>query len=61
VREPGVELLTAPIKEEFELAVKQFTLMTGEKPSGLTQENMQARIRGRILMEYSNHFGALVM
>jgi len=57
----GVALLTAPIKEEFELAVKQFTLMTGENPSGLTRENMQARIRGRILMEYSNHFGALVI
>lgn len=57
----GVELLIAPIDEEFKLAVKQFELMTGEKPSGLTQENMQARIRGRILMEYSNHFGALVI
>ncbi|HEY5715305.1 MAG TPA: NAD+ synthase [Psychromonas sp.] len=60
-RNLGVKLLTAPIKEEFELAVKQFALMTGEQPSGLTQENMQARIRGRILMEYSNHFGALVI
>lgn len=60
-RNLGVALLTAPIKKEFELAVKQFTLMTGEKPSGLTRENMQARIRGRILMEYSNHFGALVI
>jgi NAD+ synthase (glutamine-hydrolysing) len=60
-RNLGVELLTASIKEEFQLAVKQFTVMTGEKPSALTQENMQARIRGRILMEYSNHFGALVI
>lgn len=57
----GVELLTASIEEEFKLAAKQFESMTGEKPSGLTQENMQARIRGRILMEYSNHFGALVI
>lgn len=60
-RNLGVELLTAPIKDEFELAVKQFALMTGEQASGLTQENMQARIRGRILMEYSNHFGSLVI
>jgi NAD+ synthetase len=57
----GVKLLTAPIKEEFELAVKQFKLMTDEKPSELTRENIQARIRGRKLMEYSNHFGALVI
>ncbi len=60
-RNLDVKLLTAPIKKEFTLAVKQFTLMSGEQPSGLTQENMQARIRGRILMEYSNHFGALVI
>ncbi len=57
----GVKLLYAPIAEEFELAVKRFELMSGEKPSGLTQENIQARIRGRILMEYSNHFAALVI
>jgi len=57
----GVELLTASIAQEFALAVKHFALMTGEKPSRLTQENIQARIRGRILMEYSNHFAALVI
>ncbi len=57
----GVSLLTAPIAEEFELAVKQFQAFTGEHPSGLTKENMQARIRGRILMEFSNHFGDLVI
>ncbi|WP_444997376.1 NAD+ synthase [Aliikangiella sp. IMCC44359] len=57
----GVKLLNASIAEEFELAVKRFEFMTGENPSTLTQENMQARIRGRILMEYSNHFGALVI
>ncbi len=57
----GINLLNASIAEEFEIAVKRFELMSGEKPSGLTQENIQARIRGRILMEYSNHFGALVI
>ena len=57
----GVQLLNAPIKEEFEIAVNRFQQMSGEVPSALTQENMQARIRGRILMEYSNHFGALVI
>lgn len=57
----GIKLLNASIAEEFDLAVKRFELMSGEMPSGLTQENIQARIRGRILMEYSNHFGALVI
>lgn len=41
----GVMLLNAPIAEEFELSVTRFELMSGEKPSGLTQENIQARIR----------------
>ena len=50
----GVKLLNASIAEEFDLSVKRFELMSDEKPSGLTQENIQARIRGRILMEYSN-------
>ncbi|WP_210330440.1 NAD+ synthase [Aliikangiella sp. G2MR2-5] len=57
----GVRLLTAPIGEEYELAVKQFEAMAGEHPSKLTKENIQARIRGRKLMEYSNQFGALVV
>ena len=57
----NINLLTAFIAEEFELSVKRFEKMSGEKPSGLTQENIQARIRGRILMEYSNHYGALVI
>ena len=57
----GVRLLTAPIGEEYELAVKQFEEMAGEHPSKLTKENIQARIRGRKLMEYSNQFGALVV
>lgn len=57
----GVHLLQASIKQEFEVAVSRFRLMTGEVPSGLTKENIQARIRGRILMEYSNHYGALVV
>jgi NAD+ synthetase len=57
----GVKLLTASIAEEFDIAVKRFEAMAGEKPSGLTQENIQARIRGRILMEYSNHYGTLVV
>jgi len=57
----NITLMTASIEEEFELSVKRFEQMSGEKPSGLTQENIQARIRGRILMEHSNHFGTLVI
>ncbi len=32
-----------------------------ETPKGITQENLQARIRGQILMAWSNQFGGLVL
>ena len=38
-----------------------FSAALGVEPSALTQENVQARIRGAILMEFSNHFGHLVL
>lgn len=57
----GIKLHCAPIERQFEQAIKDFTEAFGETPSRLTQENMQARIRGRILMEYSNHHGHLVL
>lgn len=57
----GVKLLYRSIKTEVDEAIKQFEASFGEKPSTVTEENIQARIRGRILMEYSNHFGAIVL
>jgi NAD+ synthase (glutamine-hydrolysing) len=57
----GVRLYHAPIKEEFDLVRAEFETAFGMKPSNLTCENMQARIRGRKLMEYSNHTGDLVL
>lgn len=57
----GVKLLHRQIETEVEEALKQFEISFGEKPSTLTEENIQARIRGRILMEYSNHYSAIVL
>ncbi len=57
----GVSLLQSSIAPAFALAVKEFEAMTGDSPTRLTQENMQARIRGRKLMEYSNHYSAMVV
>ena len=63
----GIKLFNRPIKNDYETSVTMFTSSFSEpsfaflKPSKLTCENMQARIRGRILMEYSNHFGHLVL
>lgn len=57
----GISLIHASIADEFELAVAKFKEVYGMPPSRLTYENMQARIRGRKLMEHSNEFGQLVV
>ncbi len=57
----GVKLYEIPIKDAFDLAVERFTKAYNEEPSKLTRENIQARIRGQILMEYSNHFGSMLL
>jgi len=57
----GVKLFEASIGEEFDLARKRFEVDFGEVPVRLTLENIQARIRGRKLMEVSNQTGALVL
>ncbi|MCS5712461.1 NAD+ synthase [Candidatus Berkiella aquae] len=57
----NVQLFVASIEDEFSLALNQFTKIYGEKPKSLTEQNIQARLRGRFLMEYSNQTGALVL
>lgn len=57
----GIKLINAPIKETFDMEVKEYTRSFGEAPSLLAQENLQARIRGQRLMTYSNSTGAMVV
>ncbi len=57
----GVELFTHEITSIFDPLKAGFGAAFGRTPSQLTQENVQARIRGTILMEFSNHFGHLVL
>ncbi|MBW3607610.1 MAG: NAD+ synthase [Actinobacteria bacterium] len=57
----GVELLTlpiAPMMESFDAALAE--VFAGREPD-LTEENLQARIRGNLLMALSNKFGWLVL
>src|SRR5690606_33015827 len=49
------------IDDEFGLSLSQFEKHFDTPANTLTEQNMQARIRGRILMEYSNQTGALVL
>lgn len=57
----GVELFQVSIDEEFTIALERFKKVFGASPTPITMQNMQARIRGRILMEYSNQTGYLVV
>ncbi|MFI4937626.1 MAG: NAD+ synthase [Candidatus Berkiellales bacterium] len=56
-----VKLFTASIEPEFAFALTQFEQFYREVPSSITSQNIQARLRGRFLMEYSNQTGALVL
>ncbi len=56
-----IEFLTIPIEETFRTSLKMLKPAFGESDPGLAGENLQARIRGNILMSISNKFGAIVL
>ncbi len=57
----GIELLTIPINEAFSTYKKMLRpAFSGRQPDS-TEENLQARIRGNLLMALSNKFGWLVL
>lgn len=60
-RNLGVVLLEHPIASLVAAYSEGFNTCFGQPQSRLTLENLQARIRGTILMEYSNHFGHLLL
>jgi NAD+ synthase (glutamine-hydrolysing) len=57
----GIELRTHPIRELVRLYCAKFLEAMGQELSGVALENLQARIRGTILMEYSNLRGNLLL
>jgi NAD+ synthetase len=57
----GIKLYTHPIRDLVELYCREFESATAVTMEGLSLENLQARIRGTILMEYSNRFGHLLL
>ncbi len=57
----GIELITVPIEKVFQSYLDTLAgPFQGKKPD-LTEENIQARIRGNILMALSNKFGWIVL
>ena len=57
----GIELLTIPIEPILEQFNRSLQSVPGWDNKGIAYENLQARIRGGILMSLSNQFGSLVL
>lgn len=57
----GVRLHRHPIAELVTAYARQFEATFGTPLAGLPLENLQARIRGTILMEHSNRFGHMLL
>jgi NAD+ synthase (glutamine-hydrolysing) len=57
----GVRFIEIPINEIFDVYIKTLGGEVCDTGHGLTGQNLQARIRGNILMAFSNRFGWLVL
>src|SRR5436309_12494063 len=57
----GVEPLELPIEEAMQAYDDTLGAVFDGRPSDLTEENLQARIRGNLLMALSNKFDWLVL
>ncbi|MCF6252474.1 MAG: NAD+ synthase [Methylococcaceae bacterium] len=57
----AIKLFNHPIKALVKQYSTDFSQTFNNTLKGLTLENLQARIRGTILMEYSNEYGALLL
>jgi NAD+ synthase (glutamine-hydrolysing) len=57
----GIEFLTIPIRSVLEQFDEVLKPVSGWQSEGIAYENLQARIRGTIMMSLSNNTGALVL
>jgi len=57
----GIRLLTIPITKLFQAYLRHLRVVFQEAPADTTEENLQARIRGNLIMALSNKFGYLVL
>ena len=60
-RNLGIRFELIGIGDAFDAQLKSLTPVFGSLPQDVTEENVQARIRGSLLMALSNKFGALVL
>ena len=57
----GIQYNVVPIQPAFETVKHQLQPVFAGKPEDTTEENVQARLRGVILMALSNKFGSLLL
>jgi len=57
----GIRFQVVAISEIFDLYRKALAPIFTGRPEDVTEENIQSRIRGNILMAFSNKFGELVL
>lgn len=57
----GIRYSVIPIEPMFETFLNQLTPHFDNRPPDITEENLQARLRGNILMALSNKFNAMVL
>ncbi len=57
----GIKLMTIPIEPAFEATLGMLAESFADTQMGVAEENLQARIRGNIMMSLSNKFGWLVL
>jgi NAD+ synthase (glutamine-hydrolysing) len=60
-RNLGLRLLSIPIEGAFTASLQTLAEAFADTEAGVAEENLQARIRGNILMALSNKFGWLVL
>ena len=60
-RNAGVELLEVPITNVFETMLAELAPVFKGRQRDVTEENLQARIRGSLLMSISNKLGLMVV
>jgi NAD+ synthetase len=57
----GIQYDVVPIKAGFETAKQSLESVFGDRLEDVTEENIQARLRGLLLMAMSNKFGSIVL
>ena len=57
----GIRIITIPIKSTYHSFVGAMSDAFGDTEPGIAEENLQARIRGMLLMAISNRYGNLVI